>query len=80
MPVGSQSRRTTGSSYHRSGSTLPRFDSYLSLKSSMSETFFDALEVLDKCSILLYTVSKVPEKCGILLVRLGRFTSFRGTR
>ena len=41
--VAPPTRHTPSQSYHH-GSSIPRFDSYMSLQSSLSEKFFDALD------------------------------------
>ncbi|MCG8624391.1 MAG: hypothetical protein MJE68_20660 [Proteobacteria bacterium] len=41
--VAPPTRHTPNQSYHH-GASIPRFDSYMSLQSSLSEKFFDALD------------------------------------
>ncbi len=44
-PVGGGvTRRTPSQSYHRGSGPIPRFDSFISLQSTLSDKFFDALD------------------------------------
>ena len=43
-PVGGVSRRTSNQPAYRGSGSIPRFDSFMSLQSTLSDKFFDALD------------------------------------
>jgi len=55
-PIGGQPSHRTPSLSFRGANSIPRFDSFVSLHSTMSDTFFDAVEDVSFIIIIVVVI------------------------